>query len=193
MWTKNWGWIVARGVFAVLFGLVALFLPGLTWLALMAVFAAYAFLDGVASLVTALGQRPAAERRWGMLVVEGIAGIAVAVLLVIWPIRTSIAFLYVLGAWGVVTGALEIAAAIRLRRVIRREWMLALAGVLSIAFGVVVWLWPAAGALALVWWIGAYAIVFGGLLIALGVRLRRLGGGRDERGVHVGAEIGQTT
>jgi uncharacterized membrane protein HdeD (DUF308 family) len=120
-------------------------------------------------------------------------GIAVAVLWVIWPVRTSLAFLYVLGAWGVVTGIMEIAAAIRLRHVIRHEWMLAAAGALSIAFGVLVWLRPLAGALALVWWIGAYAIVFGGLLVGLGLRLRRFTGGRPAREIPLDTRLHQPT
>jgi uncharacterized membrane protein HdeD (DUF308 family) len=181
MWTRNWGWIVARGVVAIIFGMIALFLPRITWMVLMSFFAAYAFIDGVAALVAALSRNSAVERPWGMLLLEGLFGIGVAALWVIWPVRTSLAFLYVLGAWGVVTGIMEIAAAIRLRKVIRHEWMLGLAGALSVAFGVVVWLRPLAGALALVWWVGAYAIVFGALLIGLGLRLRQFTGHRPSR------------
>ena len=172
MSNKSWLWLVARGIVAVLFGVIALAMPGPAWLALVAVFAAYAVIDGIASLVIALAHRAPGQPRWWMLLLEGVSGIAVGVLTVIWPIRTSLAFIYVLGAWGVVTGAFEIATAVRLRRVIEREWLLGLAGVLSIVFGVIVWTWPIAGALALVWWIGAYAIVFGALLIALSLRLR---------------------
>lgn len=178
---KNWRWIVGRGVVSVLFGLLALFLPLATFFGLMALFAAFALIDGVASSIAAMSRRAPGEKPWWMLLLGGVAGVAVAVLWVVSPVRTSIAFLYVLGAWGVATGILEIAAAVRLRRIIRGEWLLALAGALSVAFGVMVWFWPLAGALALVWWIGAYALVFGGLLIALGLRLRTLAG---DLGVH---------
>ena len=178
MWTRNWGWIVARGVAAIVFGLSALFAPGITWVVLMSFFSAYALMGGVAAIVTALSRETRADRPWGLLLMEGIMGIAVAVLWVVWPTATSLAFIYVLGGWAVVSGILEIGTAIRLRRAIQGEWMLGLAGVLSIALGATVWLWPLAGALALVWWIGAYAIVFGALIIAVGLHLRRLKGGR---------------
>jgi uncharacterized membrane protein HdeD (DUF308 family) len=185
MWTRNWGWVVARGVAAIIFGLCALFVPGITWVVLMSFYAAYALIGGIAAIVAALSREKRADRPWGLLLVEGILGVAVAVLWVVWPGATSLAFLYVLGGWAVVSGILEIGTAIRLRKVIQREWMLALAGVLSIALGVIVWLWPLAGALALVWWIGAYAILFGALMIGVGLRLRRLTRGRPTRDVPV--------
>ena len=190
MWARNWGWTIARGVLAIIFGLIALFTPGITWVALMSFFAAYAFVDGIAALVAALSRRAPAERPWGMLLLEGILGIAVAVVWVIWPLRTSLAFLYVLGTWAVLGGILEIGSAIRLRRIIQHEWLLALAGLLSIAFGVIVFMRPPAAALALVWWIGSYAIVFGTVLIGVGIRMRRLAGpGRPRREVPVGAGV----
>jgi uncharacterized membrane protein HdeD (DUF308 family) len=178
MGTRNWGWVVARGVAAVIFGLGALFAPGGTWVVLMSFFAAYAFIGGVAAIVTAVSRETRADRPWGLLLMEGLLGIAVAVVWVLWPAATSLAFLYVLGSWAVVSGILEIGTAIRLRKIIRGEWMLVLAGVLSLAIGVTIWLWPVAGALALVWWLGGYAIVFGTLLIGVALRLRRLTRGR---------------
>src|SRR5262249_33663504 len=99
-----------------------------------------------------------------------------AIMWVAWPARTSRAFLYVLGTWAIVTGVLEIASAIRLRKIIQHEWRLAFAGLLAIAFGVIAWTRPLAGAPAIVWWVGTYAIIFGGLLVALGFRMRRLAG-----------------
>ena len=183
MWTRNWGWIVARGVAAIIFGLCALFVPGITWVVLMSFFAAYALIGGIAAIVTALSRETRADRPWGLLLVEGILGIAAAVVWVLWPAATSLAFVYVLGSWAVASGILEIGTAIRLRKTIKGEWMLAVAGVLSIALGVTVWLWPLAGALALVWWIGAYAIVFGALIIGVGLHMRRLMGGRPTRDV----------
>jgi len=178
MWTRNWGWVVARGVAAIVFGLCALFVPGITWVVLMSFYAAYALMSGVAAIVAALSRETRADRPWGLLLMQGILGIAAAVVWLLWPAATSLAFLYVFGSWAVVSGVLEIGTAIRLRKAIRGEWMLALAGVLSVALGVTVWLWPLAGALTLVWWIGAYAIVFDVLMIAVGLRLRRLKGDR---------------
>ena len=181
MWTRNWGWIVARGVAAIIFGLCALAVPGITWVVLMSLFAAYALIGGIAAIVAAVSRETRADRPWGLLLVEGILGIAVAAVWVLRPAATSLAFLYVLGVWAILSGILEIGTAIRLRKVIQGEWMLALAGLLSIALGVTVWLWPLAGALALVWWIGAYAIVFGALMIGVGLHIRRLRGGRRTR------------
>jgi uncharacterized membrane protein HdeD (DUF308 family) len=187
MWSRNWGWIVARGVLAIIFGLCALAVPGITWVVLMSFFAAYALISGIAAIVAAVSRERRTDRPWGLLLVEGILGIAVAAVWVLWPAATSLAFLYVLGAWAIVGGVLEIGTAIRLRKAIQGEWMLGLAGVLSIALGVMVWLWPAAGALALVWWIGGYAIVFGALIIAVGLRLRRLEGRRPTRDLPIAA------
>jgi uncharacterized membrane protein HdeD (DUF308 family) len=170
-------------VVAIVFGLCALFVPGVTWVVLMSFFAAYALIGGIAAIVTALSRETRADRPWGLLLLEGILGIAVAVVWVLWPATTSLAFLYVLGGWAILSGILEIGTAIRLRKTIKGEWMLALAGVLSIALGATIWLWPLAGALALVWWIGAYAILFGALIIGVGLRLRRLARGRPTRDV----------
>jgi uncharacterized membrane protein HdeD (DUF308 family) len=108
--------------------------------------------------------------------VEGLVGIAAGVLTLIWPGLTAIALLYLIAAWAIVTVALEIAAAIRLRKVIANEWLLGLSGIASLGFGIVLILFPGAGALTVVIWIGAYALVFGALVVALAFRLRSLGG-----------------
>jgi uncharacterized membrane protein HdeD (DUF308 family) len=110
-----------------------------------------------------------------MLLLEGIAGVGVGVLTIVWPGITAIALLYLIAAWAVVTGVLEIVAAVRLRKAIRGEWMLALAGVASVLLGVLLFAFPGAGALAVVWWIGAYAVFAGALLVGLSLRLHRLG------------------
>ncbi len=183
MESYNWGWVVAKGVVAVLFGLMALVLPGAAFLAMVAVFAGFALVEGVASVVMSLRSPVPRQGRWWALLVEGLCGIAVAALLFFRPVRTILALLLVLGTFAIVTGVMEIAAAVRLRRVMRGEWMLGLAGLVSIAFGILVWAWPAAGALTLVWWTGAYALIFGVLFIALGVRLSRHA--RELRARHV--------
>jgi uncharacterized membrane protein HdeD (DUF308 family) len=166
--------MVGRGIVAVLLGLIAFFTPGATWVALIAVFAAYAFIDGIATLAMAFTYREPGQSRWWMLVVEGLAGIGVAVLMALRPRGTSLALLYVIGAWGLITGVMEIVEAIRLRHVIRNEWLLGLSGLLSIVFGVILFRAPVIGALAIVYTIGVYALLFGGTMIALGLRLRRL-------------------
>jgi len=174
MLSRNWWLVALRGVAGILFGLCTLVAPGISLAALVLLYGAYAFTDGLLAIVSAVRRRGAGNR-WGLLLVEGLVGIAAGVLTVIWPGITALALLYLIAAWALVTGVLEIAAAIRLRKIISDEWLLALSGVASVAFAVVLMLFPGAGALAVVLWIGAYAFVFGALLIALGLRLRSLG------------------
>jgi uncharacterized membrane protein HdeD (DUF308 family) len=159
--SRNWWVVVLRGLAGILFGVITFMAPGISLAALVLLFGAYAFADGILAIISAVRRRGA--DRWWLLLLEGIAGIGAGVVTVLWPGITAIALL---------TGALEIAAAIRLRKVIRNEWLLALSGVLSVALGVLLVLAPGPGALALVIWIGAYALVFGVLLVALGIRLR---------------------
>lgn len=168
---RNWWVLAARGVIAIAFGILALILPGPTVLALVILFAAYMAVDGIMAIVLAI-RRARQRREWWPLVLEGLAGLAIAVITVIWPDVTAVALVYLIAAWALVTGVMEIVAAIRLRKVIRGEFFLGLAGVASIAFGIIAILFPGEGALALIWLIGSYAILFGVLLIALGLRLR---------------------
>ena len=168
----RWWAVLIRGIAAVLFGVVALFRPGLSLALLVALFGAYALVDGVFAIVTAFRKDRGAP--WWALVIEGIAGIVVAGIAFARPGITALALLYLIAAWCIVTGVAEIGAAIRLRKLIKGEWLLALAGVLSIIFGVLIASRPAAGLATLVWLIGVYAIVFGGLEIGLSFRLRKL-------------------
>jgi uncharacterized membrane protein HdeD (DUF308 family) len=170
-WARNWWALVLRGLAAVLFGVLTLIAPGISLIALIALFAVYAFADGIFNIVGAI--RGAKEReRWGLLLVEGLVSVAVGAMALIWPGVTALALLYLIAAWAVVTGVLELAAAIRLRKEIKGEWLLALAGIASLAFGVLLMIYPGAGALAVLAWIAAYAIIFGGLMIGLGFRVR---------------------
>jgi uncharacterized membrane protein HdeD (DUF308 family) len=169
--TINWWSVLIRGLLAILIGIVALALPGVTVTALVFLFAGYAFVDGVVSIIGAV-RAVAAKERWGSLLIEGIAGIAAGVITVLWPAITALTLIYVIAAWAIVTGVLEITAAVRLRRHISGEWLLALSGVASVIFGVLVAAVPLAGALVLAVWFGAYEVVFGTLLVALGFRLR---------------------
>lgn len=169
--TRYWWAVVLRGVVAVLFGLMALIWPEITVLALVALFGAFALVDGVLTLGTAIfDDRAAGRRLW--LGVQGVAGIAAGVVTFAWPGVTTLVLLWLIAFWAVVTGVLEIVAAIRLRREIQGEWMLGLSGALSVLFGLLLMIWPASGALALVVLIGIYAIVGGVTLIGLGLRLR---------------------
>jgi uncharacterized membrane protein HdeD (DUF308 family) len=168
----RWWVPVVRGVAAILFGILALTIPKLGLLTLIILWGTYALVDGVLNVMQA-AWRGRAGRTWGWLLFEGIVSVAAGVAAFVWPDITALALLSLIAVWAMVTGIAEIAAAIVLRRQISGEWLLVTSGVLSFAFGALVLLFPGAGALALVWWIGAYAIAFGALLIGLGVRLNR--------------------
>jgi uncharacterized membrane protein HdeD (DUF308 family) len=168
---RNWWAVALRGALAVLFGLVAFIWPGITLGALVLLFGAYALVDGIFAFVAAF-RAADRGRQWWPFVLEGLVGVAAGVIAVVWPGLTAVTLVYLIAAWAVITGLFEIVAAVRLRREIENEWLLVLAGVLSVLFGLAMFLFPGAGALALVWIIGGYAVVFGVLLIALGLQLR---------------------
>jgi uncharacterized membrane protein HdeD (DUF308 family) len=169
---RNW-WIVAlRGFLSLLVGVISFVVPMSTIFALVILFAAYALLDGIFCLA-ALVRGSRSRGPWWMLTLEGVLGIGAAVITVLWPEITALALIYVIASWAIVTGGIEIIAAVRLRKHIESEWLLAAAGVSSIVMGVVLALWPGPGAVGIAWIIGAYAMVFGVLLIALAFRLRR--------------------
>jgi uncharacterized membrane protein HdeD (DUF308 family) len=173
---RNWWAIALRGVAALVFGLLTIFYPGISLTVLVLFFGAYALINGLFVIVEAAANRRG-EPHWLSLLVGGVLGVAIGIITFFLPALTGLALLYLIAAWAIITGIAEIAAAIRLRRAITNEWMLALAGVLSVAIGVALFVFPGAGALAVALWIGAYAIVFGILLIALAVRLRGRGRG----------------
>jgi uncharacterized membrane protein HdeD (DUF308 family) len=165
------GLLIVRGIVGIVFGLVAFAWPGITIAALVVIFGLYAVIDGVTNLILGLTRRPGHERSWATAI-QGIVGIVAGVLAFIWPGVTALALVIVIGAWAIVTGLFEIAAAIKLRKEITGEWMLALSGLLSVAFGVLVFAFPGAGAVGIAWVLGAYAMAGGIILIALGIRLR---------------------
>ncbi len=169
--SRNWWAVALRGLAAILFGLAALFIPAVTLAALVLLFGAYAIVDGVLALVAAVR---AAERhaRWSTLLTEGLVGVAIGVVTFAWPAVTALGLLYLIAFWAIATGIAEIMAAIRLRREIAGEWVMGVAGALSIVFGALLAVFPGAGILAVVWLVGVYAVLFGALLIGLAVRLR---------------------
>jgi uncharacterized membrane protein HdeD (DUF308 family) len=172
---RAWHWIVLRGVFALLFGIFAFIWPGITLAALVLVWGAYAIADGVMALIAAFTMHEEGKPMASLIVV-GILGIAAGVVTFLWPGMTALVLLLFIASWAVLMGVFEIAAAIRLRKHIENEWLLALSGLVSIVFGVLLFLQPGAGALAVIWLIGSFAIFFGILLIALGIRLKGLAG-----------------
>lgn len=167
----NWWSMVIRGVAGILMGAITFAWPGITLAALVLLFGAYSLVDGVFSVVGAV-KAARAHERWGTLVLSGVMGIAAAVVTAAWPALTALALIYLIAAWAVVTGIFEIVAAVKLRRYIDKEWLLALAGICSLVFGALVMITPLAGALVIAVWIGAYALVSGVILVTLGFKLR---------------------
>jgi uncharacterized membrane protein HdeD (DUF308 family) len=169
--SRNWGWMVLRGVVAILFGILTLLMPGITLAVLVLMFGAYAFVDGLLMIGVAIARHDRGSR-WFAMIIGGLLGIAAGLATFFWPGLTAVALLILIAVWAMVTGIAMIVAAFELRKVITGEWRLVLAGLLSLGFGVIMAVRPGAGALAMVLWIGAYAIAAGILTIGLGLRLR---------------------
>jgi uncharacterized membrane protein HdeD (DUF308 family) len=164
--TNNWWVLALRGIAGILFGIAAFLWTGITLIALIALFAAYLFVNGV--LAVFAGVR---GRSW-LMVAEGVVGIIAGLVTVLIPALTALALALLIAAWAILTGIAQLAAAVRLRRLISNEWLLAGGGILSIVFGLLITLFPGAGLVAIVWVIGAYTLVWGAILLALGLRLR---------------------
>lgn len=173
---RGWWLFLLRGIAAILFGIAAFVWPGQTLTVLIILFGAYVLVDGVSGLVQAIRHRDRLER-WWLWALEGALGIVVGLLTFLAPGVTALVLLIFIAAWAIVGGALRIAVAIELRKEIRGEWLLVAGGVLSILFGILLILVPQAGILSIVWLIGFYAVLFGGLLVWLALRLRRAGSG----------------
>ena len=167
---RNWWALALRGVIAIIFGLIALFLPVATMLSLALVFAAYLVVDGAFAIVAAI-RAAQSQERWGLLLAEGILNILMGAIAFLFPISAVFAFVIITAAWALLTGALLLAAAFKLDTGHGRWWMV-LAGAVSILFGVALAISPLIGAVVLTWWVGAYAIVFGIMLLVLAFQLR---------------------
>jgi uncharacterized membrane protein HdeD (DUF308 family) len=181
---RRWWTLALRGAAAILFGILTFISPGPSLFVMVLLFGAYALADGVLNLVLAIESRRGTRRTatsWGWLVAAGLMSIAAGVVTFAWPGMTAVLLLLFIAWWCVLRGIAEVAAAIRLRKSIRGEWLLGLSGVLSVLFGALLLLRPGAGALALALWIGAYAIVFGALLVGLSFRLRAWQRGQERR------------
>src|SRR5436309_14325183 len=170
---RHWWVPVIRGIAAIVFGVIAFVYPGLTVAVLVLLFGAWVLVDGIFRVIGAIGHR-ASDKEWGFDLIIGIVGIIIGFLTFHAPQITALALLIYIAAWALMIGASEIALAIKLRKEIRGQWFLILMGLASIIFAVLL-LWnPAPGALALIWLIGSYAIVFGLLAIFFGFKLRSL-------------------
>lgn len=169
---RNWWTFVFRGACAIAFGFFAWLWPGMTLLALLLTWGALACVNGVVTLASAFA-RDGHEPRWILLLEGGVSLLAGGVALA-YPRFTALLFLYLLAAWAVLSGIVEVVAAYRLRNEVRGEFWLGFAGVLSLLFGVMLILRPGAGALTVVWLIASYSVLFGVVLIAWGLHLKRL-------------------
>jgi uncharacterized membrane protein HdeD (DUF308 family) len=170
---QNWWAVVLRGVCTVLFGLSAVAWPGITLAVLVMLYGAYALVEGALAVASAVMGRREGAFPWGVLL-AGLAGVAIGVITFMSPGITALALLYLIAAWAVIRGVFEIIAAVQLRKEIDNEWLLGLSGLLSVGLGLLLFSAPGAGAIAVLWWIGAFAIVFGVLEIVLGFRLKGL-------------------
>jgi uncharacterized membrane protein HdeD (DUF308 family) len=168
---RNWWVLALRGVAGIMFGIVAFVWPESTLAALVLVFGAYVFVDGIFAVVAGIRMRRQLSL-WWLVVVEGVAGIILGVLTFLSPDTTALVLLTFIAAWSIVTGIFEIATAVRIRTLIANEWLLILSGVVSIIFGALLIAQPGAGAISIVWLLGAYALLFGMLTLMLAFRLR---------------------
>jgi uncharacterized membrane protein HdeD (DUF308 family) len=176
---EHW-WVVAlRGLFAVIFGLCAIIVPGLTVTALIVLFGAYALVDGIFLLIA--GIRGGAGVHRAPLIAQGILSAILGILVFSWPGLTALALLYFIAVWAIIIGAVQIVSAVQLRREIANEWFLGITGALSVLFGLICFIYPRSGALAVIWIIGIYALLFGIMLIMLAFRLRGMGEGMAGR------------
>ncbi|MGH6875714.1 MAG: HdeD family acid-resistance protein [Aestuariivirgaceae bacterium] len=168
---ENWWVIALRGILGIIFGLIALFFPGVTILSLVLLFSAYMLVDGAFSIAGAL--RPGRRNdRWGWMLLSGIWSILTAVVAFLWPGLTAVVFVLILAAWSIVSGALMLAAAFRMRSGARARGWLIFAGIISLLFGALLVLAPLMGAIVLTWWLGAYVLVTSVLMLALAFTLR---------------------
>src|SRR5215469_17401451 len=172
-WTllaDRWWLLALRGLAAIAFGILAFVWPRVTLLTLVFLFGAYAIVNGILEIVQAFSG-PKGSRS-GHLALQGIVSLLAGIVAILMPGVTTLALLILIAAWAIVGGIFEIVAAVRLRKVIEHEWLLVLAGILSVLFGIVLIAHPVASAMVLVWWVGGFAVVFGILLLSLAFRVR---------------------
>jgi uncharacterized membrane protein HdeD (DUF308 family) len=168
---RTWWLILIRGICAIIFGILALVWPGITVLVLVIIFGIYAIVSGVFSLWAGFGHN-VDSRAW--LIIAGIIGILAGIVAFVWPGITALALLYVIAFWAILSGIAEIVAGIKLRQSIDNEWMLILGGVLSVIFGVILFIWPGSGMLALTWLLGIFAIIYGIAMVILSFKVKKL-------------------
>ena len=166
---QRWWAVGLRGILGIIFGLICLLTPGIALGAFVIVFAAYMFVDGVFAIISGIRAARSGES-WGLLILEGVVDLAAGVIAVLWPAITLVALVWIVAIWAIVSGALMLTAAFSLNLDYGR-WWLALGGIASTVFGILLTIEPLIGAVVLTLWIGAYAVVFGVLLLVLGFQL----------------------
>jgi len=169
--SRSWWMLLLRGILAIVFGVLTWMQPGISLAALVLLFGAYILADGILGVWSGFAGRKDHEDWWVMLL-WGLIGIGIGILTLMAPGLTALALLFYIAAWAIATGVLQILAAIRLRKIIRNEWWLILGGLASVVFGALLMASPGAGALAVLWLIAAYAVLFGVVLVILAFRVR---------------------
>jgi uncharacterized membrane protein HdeD (DUF308 family) len=170
--SSNWWALALRAFAALLLGIITFIMPIVTLAALVTLFGAYALLDGLLAIAAAIkGVRK--HERWGWMLIEGVIGVVAGVIALFLPPVGVLALTWLVAGWALATGVLEIAAAVKLRKVMTGEWLLLLAGVLSVLLGVVIAVWPGVGAVLIVSWVGAYALLYGIVTLALAIRVKQ--------------------
>jgi uncharacterized membrane protein HdeD (DUF308 family) len=172
----SWWAVGLRGLLGIAIGLICLLVPSAAILALILLFSAYMLVDGVLAIVSGIKAARSGER-WGLLVLEGVVDLAAGAIAFLWPAITTVAFVLLIAVWAIISGALLLTAAFTLK-VDHGRWWLALGGIASVIFGIVLLIAPVVGAVVLTWWLGAYAIVFGVVLLVLAFKLH---GKKEER------------
>ncbi|WP_248959265.1 HdeD family acid-resistance protein [Sphaerisporangium perillae] len=180
---RHWWVLAVRGACAVLFGILAIVWPLITLLTLVILFGAYAIVNGGFTLYEAFrGAHPRDSRTW--LIISGVLGVLAGIVAWVWPGITALALLMLIAAYAVVIGVAEIVAAIVRRKAGDTDWMNLASGVLAVVFGILLFIWPASGALALTWLIGLFAILYGASLLVLAYRMKGMRRGRADTAAH---------
>jgi uncharacterized membrane protein HdeD (DUF308 family) len=166
---ESWWLVGLRGILAIIIGLICLLTPGIAIGALILLFAAYMLVDGLFAIAAGIRNARNGER-WGLLLFEGLVDIAAAAVAFLWPGLTLVVLIWIIAIWAIISGALMLSAAFTLKQDHGR-WWLALGGICSLIFGVLLVIAPLVGAFVLIWWLGAYALIFGVLLLVLAFQL----------------------
>ena len=168
----SWWVLLLRGAAAIIFGVLTWMQPAASAAALVLVFGAYVFVDGLLGIYTAIKSRQQ-SRHWWVVLLWGLTGVVVGVLTVINPAITALVLTIYIGVWALMTGVLQIVAALRLRKEIQGEWVLVLGGLLSVLFGIFVLMQPGAGMMAMLWVLATYAVIFGVLMVILAFKIKK--------------------